>query len=462
MVAIKQVYFLFLSLVLLIFISVTSLNFILKHHSLKTLAASQNARDPFLQPFARDSIWNLPISNTAELAPAGLLGVAEGFGNDEEIILKATVNDPLVDVYDINVGGDWDQRCLANEKIGQLHFPTNKTYQDPAGSGDTPNYSGAILQPDGKLYHFNAIATCGNNKIAVYQKNYDEQDRLRNNRLLNGLGIQGGHGGSNLSGIGGSIRLGELTSSEPIKHALKLNVYANRFLSQQDGGYVWPADNADGYYLEGYFGTNPNVKMGSLLTLKESDTLNSLGITNPVVAKFFQAIQDYGIYITDDTYWDHYDIMAETGVDEEIFAAYGINFEQDSDSAYGQDMTKLLVALQVVTNNSANTPGGGVFDPNNNNRRASLASCLPGENSLGCLAPDQNSNDTNSSNSQDFLNSSSASNTEFSQSTPQNSSRPSPNQPFNSISIMTVFVLLVLAVISFFIYKFKNPKVKIK
>ena len=39
---------------------------------------------------------------------------------------------------------------------------------------------------------------------------------------LRGDGIRGSHGGSAMSALGGSIRLGELTRGEPIRHAIDL------------------------------------------------------------------------------------------------------------------------------------------------------------------------------------------------------------------------------------------------
>ena len=70
-------------------------------------------------------------------------------------------------------------------------------------------------------------------------------------RPLYGDGIQGAHGGSMLSSIGGTIRLGELRpNSGPMRHALKINIYgAKNFYKcrKKEECNRWPAPASDGY-----------------------------------------------------------------------------------------------------------------------------------------------------------------------------------------------------------------------
>lgn len=346
--------------------------------SASTLRAQSfpTSRDPFLWPFAKTSIWNTPIGSNALYAPAGLQQVTAfanvtpygrgGIAVDEEPIIQAKNTDPLSKVYAIN---DWSRRCATTTATGkQIHFPTGLTFADPNGGGDTPNYSGVVVQEDGSLFHFNAIATCGGGKIAAYDYTSTENDSWFSS------GSTGGHGGSALSGFGGSIRKGELTGAEPIRHAIKLNVLASRYLVyNNDGtpGYRWPATKADGYANPaqdasfGYGTSNttkyPYMEIGALLALKPDVTPESLGITNPVALKLFYALQDYGVYVTDDTHWNHYDIPMESGVAEEVQASLGINIKNwgNSTDGYYQDVMKLLTNLNVVTNNGPNSIGGG-------------------------------------------------------------------------------------------------------
>lgn len=334
------------------------------------------SRDPFLWPFAKTSIWNTPIGSNALYAPAGLQQVTAfpnvapygrgGISVDEEPIIQAKNTDPLAKVYAIN---DWSRRCATTTATGkQIHFPTGLTFADPNGGGDTPNYSGVVAQEDGSLFHFNAIATCGGGKIAAYDYTSTE------NESWFSAGSTGGHGGSALSGFGGSIRKGELTGTDPIRHAIKLNVLASRYLVySNDGtpGYRWPATKADGYANPaqdasfGYGTSNatkyPYMEIGVLLALKPDVTPEGLGLTNPVALKLFYALQDYGAYVTDDTHWNHYDFPMESGVAEEVQASLGINIKNwgNTSDSYYQDVMKLLTNLYAVTNNGPNSIGGG-------------------------------------------------------------------------------------------------------
>jgi len=61
--------------------------------------------------------------------------------------------------------------------------------------------------------------------------------------ILNSDGIKGAHGGSGMSGLGGTIRLGELPpGSPPFRHALKVTLWAESlFYDEETQGYRWPA-----------------------------------------------------------------------------------------------------------------------------------------------------------------------------------------------------------------------------
>ena len=257
------------------------------------------SRDPFLWPFTQTSIWNMPIGSGAVYQPAGLKKVSTmpiknggrgGIGVDDEPIIVAQASDPNYSVWGIT---DWSYRCNNSTNLNKtVKMPAGINYPPPNGSSGTPNFSGVAVQPDGSLFHFNAIATCGNNKISVYD--YSEAE----NSTLKSTGYYGGHGGSVLSGIGGAIRKGELLSTEPIRHAIKINVWAEYCLSYvQDGtpGYRWPAKRPDGY-ANGVYGTlNSNIpaytEMGALLAIRPEVTPQSIGITNPIVIKIFNAMR---------------------------------------------------------------------------------------------------------------------------------------------------------------------------
>ena len=335
------------------------------------------SREPFLWPFAQTSIWNMPIGNNAQYAPAGLKSVSDfpnvypywagGVKVDEEPIIKANDTDPLVDVYTINSNG-WGYRCTFSTPSGQqIHFPSTEAFPDPNGSINTPNYSGVIAMADGTLFHFNALATCGGGKIALFRYTNTENDTWFKS------GSTGGHGGSGLSGYGGSIRKGELLGNNPIRHAIKLNILAARYLVYNNDatpGYCWPATKCDSYAnpssdnVWGYGTTNINkysyMEMGVLLAIKPDATPTSIGITNVIAIKLFHAFQDYGAYAVDDTHWNNYDIPMEKGVAEEVNLATGMNLNNTSSTdSYYQDMMKIFTNLYAITNNGPTNIGGG-------------------------------------------------------------------------------------------------------
>ena len=129
------------------------------------------------------------------------------------------------------------------------------------------------------------------------------QYRPPDDNIITGDGIRGAHGGSGMSSIGGTIRLGELVPNGIIRHALKVNLYAQKYLAYNEDetpGYRWPAIRADGYANEStYGGPNPALEMGALLALLPNFDVNSLQ-TEPgrIIATAFI---NYGGYVVDDT-----------------------------------------------------------------------------------------------------------------------------------------------------------------
>ncbi len=166
-----------------------------------------------------------------------------------------------------------------------------------------------------------------------------------------------------MSTLGGTIRLGELTNEEPIRHALKIKLHVVKYLSPDGSGFRWPAKTAS-WNASSYQGTNPNLVMGSLLAIPPSIMPESLGLTTEAGKKIFFALQNYGAYIVEDTGWDAYDIVIENGVEAEVMAKYGFNMYSEPgmenfDPTWKEEFNKLMVALNIVTNNTSTTIGGG-------------------------------------------------------------------------------------------------------
>ncbi len=311
-------------------------------------------RDKHHQPFATNSIWNMPLGVNAQYQPAGL-GKAQTISAEINYYIITHTTDPQVPWYFPQHWGVG--RCeLGGKQIGTIHVPKSLIIPD-ATVTETPNNAAAFLAPDGAtLIQMNPLARCQpGGPVFGYPTPKTEN--------IYGLGITGGQGGSGLSSIGGTIRLGELLpTTPPIAHVLKLLVYAHRYLYHQPPGYRWPAIRADAYaYDENsdlrYGGSNSNLVMGSLLAIPPSVTEKSLGLQTIPGKKLFHALQDYGGYIVDDTAWDNYAIALEKDAATEFQHTYGYSFNSHTGSFY-EDINRLFRALAIITNNTPQTPGG--------------------------------------------------------------------------------------------------------
>ncbi|MEO0468368.1 MAG: T9SS type A sorting domain-containing protein [Bacteroidota bacterium] len=327
----------------------------------------QAQRDPFLWPFADSSIWNMPIGANANYVPA-LIQSADAYGmtvDEDLIVLKP--NAPLEGIY-LNEA-DWDQNRDRCPEEGPLLFsapiPAEFIVSPDNWDGLTPNSGLAVLMPDGvTIKQTQPFARCTPTTATSHYTPPDVN--------LFGDGVRGAHGGSGLSAIGGTLRLGELDeSSDTIRHVLKVNLFAaeNLFYDAATEGYRWPAIRADGYAPNTY-GTqriNPIVmacRMGALLALLPSLDLDSMNFETIPARILAQAFQDYGAYIVDDTAWDVYALVTEWSPDgrftDEFEAAWGFPFtESNRNTPWTRDMARIFTNLHVVDNNAPNQIGGG-------------------------------------------------------------------------------------------------------
>lgn len=221
------------------------------------------------------------------------------------------------------------------------------------------------------------LARFGNDTDGCPQKFPNTTDIL-------GDGALGAHGGSGLSGIGGSIRLGELLpESGPIGHALKLELqhqwyYGGSPLSPGSSfngnrrQFVWPATGSDSGSQKApgglYTGTNPHLAPGALLAIP-GDIAGSVKVSTPVGAKIKQALIDYGAYLVDDTGGGNSAaICMQAEVNEELRRVYGYTMTYphgvtssllDSGRDLYHDLLQCFQALHAVANNGPDSIGGG-------------------------------------------------------------------------------------------------------
>ncbi|BCL34857.1 hypothetical protein [Nostoc sp. MS1] len=328
--------------------------FLLSLTSIEVVAQTkhQNTRDPWLQPFTSNSIWNTPIGSKAKYVPANIKPAA-WVAPDTEYFFRLKATDPKRPLY---TPGSWTKRCQGkNTAYISLPIPDNFIIPDATVTPrNTPNNATAFLLPDGKtLVQANALARCVKGG-PIYGWRYFPDVSLYSE------GRGGAHFGSGLSSIGGSIRKGELINKKPIAHALKILLWSKKYLyySQDRKGFRYPADRADSYAANEYKGNNPALTQGSLLAIPPQVNQKNLRLKTVPGKKIFQALQNYGAYVVDDAAWDAHYIGMESGVSEEVKQAYGLSIATNKGDFF-DDVNILFSQLQVVDNNSPSSIGGG-------------------------------------------------------------------------------------------------------
>lgn len=332
----------------------------------KKLPAGQ--RDPWLWPFSEKSIWNMPIGSNAEFVHAGI-GEAKKIGADLEIIHRVTPGAPERPIYD---PGSLAQRAsgqaVADPKRPKtMPIDDNVTFPD-VNPPHTPNACAAFLHPDGRtVYHINPFCRPqAGGPIWGWLLPKTIVD-------LYGDGIEGSHGGSGLSTLGGSIRPGEMLGKVPLRHAIKINLWAKKYYAYNDDGtpgYRWPAWRSDKWAKQNYRGEVPELEMGALLAIPPTikfdprDKLITLERNRKIKLRTQQAIilfntlQNYGAYIVDDADMDTHDFCIDSKADAEMFQVLKFSFSRPSKD-FTEDVNNLMQILYVVKNNSAKSIGGG-------------------------------------------------------------------------------------------------------
>ena len=403
------------------------------------LVAFPPCRDRFLEPFSADSIWNIAIGSAAIFEPAKLFqpgdyrGWPGNFHNDQDFILRVTAADPVTDWIN---QGDWsgDNHCaiqkhkrtgvpcsaiddtLSNHLDGcvsRIRLPRNWTSASdcdgPAlpdasncrssGNQSNNNAMAVLLEDNVTLVQMQPVYRCGYYPAPLLARYGNVTDggpqRFANVTSILGNGVGGAHGGSGLSSIGGSIRLGELLpDAPPIAHALKIELanwwyYGQSSLnpvSIDNGGrtqYVWPATGSNGGWTGngssgGYVGKNRFVAPGALLAIKASSSTR-VKTSTVIGGKIKAAMIDYGAYIVDGSgkgpgkNKNLVAICMDAAVNSELRSQYGFNMAYPhgvgspaaapnatrAESDLYADLLAIFRALSVVSNNGPTSIGGG-------------------------------------------------------------------------------------------------------
>lgn len=323
-------------------------------------------RDAYLWPFAATSIWNMPIGAGAAFIDANLED-AGAAGPDRNIILRLSNADPLRTVLDSPTWGEG--RCGGTAEVGlQFHVPDDWVVADASAGnpwGLTPNNNAAFLLEDGDaLFQPSKVSRCAAGG-PIYMPDWIRYPNNQGRESVRGDGISGGgQGASAMSSLGGTIRLGELTGAQPLRHAIKVNPWGAKYLffSAETPGYRWPARSADSYASTEYDPAshgrtpNPSLLMGSLLAIPSAVSAADIGIETDAGRRLFEAMQNFGVYFTEDAAWDTWDLIVEVGVPEQLESSAGLSIGSEE---WRAEMNRLMRALSIVDNNSARSIGGG-------------------------------------------------------------------------------------------------------
>jgi len=326
------------------------------------VAADPTTRDPWQWPFAATSIWNMPIGTGAVYKPANFQAAAH-VGVDTQHILALSASDPLRQCFLSTTFGPG--RDEGTESIDfWLRLPDAWLVPDAGSSpyGGTPNSNYALRRwgAEADLVHEGSMITRTTVGGPFFLPDYMRWPNNRKDQSITGDGLQGGgQGASGMSALGGTLRRGELTGSGPIRHVLKVNPWAAKYCHYSTAvpGWKWPAESADNYASSNYSrNADPAIVMGSLFAIPPGATAESLGLTTEPGRKLFAAMQDYGVYFTDDAAWDTWDLVVERYAAEDFAQAHGFTM---GSATWKAEVNKLMQALSVITNNTPSSIGGG-------------------------------------------------------------------------------------------------------
>lgn len=318
-------------------------------------------RDPWLWPFAGDSIWNTPIGDGAVYHGEGHFKPEGTIGADVEFLYRLGPNPPKRKLYE---PAGWP---AIDGKRGRFFrdFPID---DDILVRTHISNNVAAFLLPDGTVEQLGPFMRMerGGELVGIPHP-------FGHGIKLNGPGIIGGHWGSGMSSLGGSLRHGELTGDAPIRHALKLDVQGRRYLhydrADATPGFRWPAITCDNYAGKepkdgGYHGQDAKFEMGALIAIHPRHTAASLGLTTKPAKKILQALQDYGAYIVDDAGSDSFWFCPSYEATGEFREVFGYDMDANPRTsgpgkAWYDDVMKLVTVLAVIDNNRTDNIGGG-------------------------------------------------------------------------------------------------------
>jgi pyruvate/2-oxoglutarate dehydrogenase complex dihydrolipoamide acyltransferase (E2) component len=310
-------------------------------------------RNPALWPFARTSIWNMPIGSSAVYVTARVAPATQRTVTTDQDVIVMEPSAPMTPILWNGAGWSGGSRCSGQGLVlGRAPIPTSLVVPS-----STNNYSFAVLMTDGQtVVQGQPLARCSAGGAATAL-------HLSTPANLYTDGTLGAHGGSGMSSLGGTVRLGELVpGAPPIRHALKVNL--DGAADYWPVGFRWPAVKEDSYGPQRYGGKVPALKMGALLALPASLNLASLNLQTAPGKMIAWTLQNYGAYCVDDAARSVFSIATELGpagaVSTQFQQGWGYPFSSGvKDTPWAKDIATIVANLAVVDNNSPISIGGG-------------------------------------------------------------------------------------------------------
>lgn len=306
-------------------------------HPLRQIAmAAQLAsptRDPRYWPFARGSVWNMPIGSRAkyERRIAGKKNCSYDISGAGRKYPRIKINTTSYS-QPVAIAGSSDPK-MGLYKRYVLRRRTNV----PASARPSPGADGAmnVITPSGhysnEMFRTEAYAD-GWNAHGMWH--YD----------LYGSGIGQGGTGAGTSHLGGLIREGELQNG--IHHALQAALPR----ALQKSGYVWPATQQDNWMK-----TDPphgHVREGRLAAIRPRVDVSALRLNTRQGLMVARALQDYGLYdVNTSGSVAGITLYGEPSVSNDANMSF--------DSPFTHDLKKIHRYLRCVMNNSPTSIGGG-------------------------------------------------------------------------------------------------------
>lgn len=310
----------------------------------------------------------MPIGSDAQYSPAGITDWSSyGVFPEENFVF----NNPAAPLTPIRKSTDlWTgrSRCTPDNPSSSplVTLPLPSFVVPGASSGNTPNSAAAIITADGGSYvQTQPLTHCTSS--SPWTTGFVEPTVS-----IYGAGITGAQGGSHLSSIGGTIRVGDWAlarSAGVFPHTLK-TVLGSQNYSASAGpgcnvaGCRWPAISSDCNTACGYSGSNSQVKMGTLLALPPAYNCGAMR-TEPgrIICQTFK---DRGAYIVDSG-WDTGSpayLPVEHGPagspETEFASLFGFGmFTSNPNTSWALDWRDIITDAQVVMNNGPTTVGGG-------------------------------------------------------------------------------------------------------